>query len=127
MLDKSEAVLQMISSFDVMDENEQVAKVLAINHAVDAGVAEWIMWTPTQVVDSFMDFTAEGSGRLADMIASGDGMVRTMMEAGIYPESEFSLTNAAYTMRESFLDTLEAMVSYFDIHSKAKQLYYHRQ
>ena len=126
MLDKSEAVLQMISCFEAMDQNEEVAKVLAITDAIDKGVAEWVMWTPTQVVDSFMSFTAEGSERLAEMISSGDGMVRTMMEAGIYPESEFSLTNAAYTMRESFLDTLEAMVSYFDIHSKAKELYYHR-
>lgn len=127
MLSKSEAVLQMVSAFDAVDQNQEVAKVLAITDAVDAGVHEWVMWTPMDVVDSFMSFTAEGSERLADMIASGDGMVRTMMEAGVYPEGEFSLSNAAFTMRESFLDTLEAMVYYFDMHSKAKELYYHRQ
>jgi len=127
MLSRAEAVLQMISAFEAMDENEEVAKVLAITDAVDSGVAEWVTWTPMEVVDSFMSFTAEGSQRLADMISAQDDMVRTMMQAGVYPEGEMSLTNAAFTMRESFLDTLEALVSYFDIHSKSKELYYHKQ
>lgn len=126
MLSRAEAVLQMISAFESMDENEEVAKVLAITDAVDSGVATWVTWTPMEVVDSFMSFTAEGSQRLADMISAQDDMVRTMMQAGVYPEGEMSLKNAAFTMRESFLDTLEALVSYFDIHSKAKELYYHR-
>lgn len=126
MLNRAEAVLKMISAFESMDENEEVAKVLAITDAVDSGVATWVTWTPMEVVDSFMSFTAEGSQRLADMISAQDDMVRTMMQAGVYPEGEMSLKNAAFTMRESFLDTLEALVSYFDIHSKAKELYYHR-
>lgn len=126
MLSRAEAVLQMISAFESMDENEEVAKVLAITDAVDSGVATWVTWTPMEVVDSFMSFTAEGSQRLADMISAQDDMVRTMMQAGVYPEGEMSLKNAAFTMRESFLDTLEALVSYFDIHSKARELYYHR-
>lgn len=125
MQHKAEAVLSMISAFSAVDENEEVAKVLAITDAVDNGVATWLTWTPMDVVNSFLDFTAEGSERLASMIASGDPMVRTMMEVGVYPEGEFSLTNAAYTMRESFLDTLEAMICYFDMHAKAKELYYH--
>tara|TARA_R100001510_G_C7656934_1_gene217724 strand:- start:14282 stop:14665 length:384 start_codon:yes stop_codon:yes gene_type:complete len=122
--EKYESVLRMINSFTAIDKNEEVAKVLAINDAVENGVAQWVMWTPMDVVNSFMDFTAEGSQRLADMIAAGDPMVQTMMQAGVYPEGEFSLENAAFTMRESFLDTLEAMIYYFDIHDKCKQLYY---
>jgi|TARA_R100000482_G_C5132089_1_gene152677 hypothetical protein len=122
--EKYESVLRMINAFNAIDENEEVAKVLAINDAVEYGVAQWVMWTPMDVVNSFMDFTAEGSQRLADMIAAGDPMVQTMMQAGVYPEGEFSLKNAAFTMRESFLDTLEAMIYYFDIHDKCKQFYY---
>jgi hypothetical protein len=113
----------MISSFEVMHENEEVAKVLAVTDAVDHGVDEWVTWTPMNVVDSFMSFTAEGSQRLAEMFAAQDPMIRTMMQAGVYPEGEMSLKNTAFTMRESFLDTLEAMNCYFDMHEKSKELY----
>lgn len=121
---KAEGILEMISRYEVKNQNEEVAKVLAITDAVDNGVEEWCTWTPMNVVDSFMDFTADGSERLAKMISSGDEMVKVMMQAGVYPEGEFSLTNAAYTMRESFLDTLEAMIYYFDIHERAREIYF---
>jgi hypothetical protein len=116
----------MIGAFEICSEAEEVAKVLAITDAVDHGVSQWIMWTNVEIVNSFMGYAAEGSERLALMIASGDDMVKTMLEAGVYPQEEFSLTKAAFTMRESFLDTIEAMGCYFDIHNKAKELYYHR-
>jgi hypothetical protein len=126
MREISDRVLVMIGAFEICSEAEEVAKVLAITDAVDHGVSQWIMWTNVEIVNSFMGYAAEGSERLALMIASGDDMVKTMLEAGVYPQEEFSLTKAAFTMRESFLDTIEAMGCYFDIHNKAKELYYHR-
>lgn len=115
----------MMSAFDICNESEEVGKILAITDAVDHGVDVWVGWGPVTVVNSFMSYSAEGSERLANMISSGDDMVKTMLAAGVYPQEEFSLTRAAFTMRESFLDTLEAMACYFDIHQKSKELYYH--
>ena len=122
---KADRVLTMLSSFEVCSQTEEVGKVLAITDAVDHGVDAWVAWDPITVVNSFMSYTAEGSERLANMISSQDDMVKVMLSAGVYPQEEFSLTHAAFTMRESFLDTLEAMVCYFDMHHKSKELYYH--
>lgn len=122
----NERVFTMIQSFEIVTEAEEVGKILAINDAAENGVDVWIGWSGVDICNSFMGYTSEGSERLATMFASQDQMLRIMMEAGVYPEQEFSLGNAAYTMREAFLDTIEAMGCYFDIHTKAKQLYYHK-
>lgn len=126
MMGKSERVLTMIGSFDIGNQAEEVGKVLAITDAVDHGVHAWVEWSSTDVCRSFMSYAAEGSKRLATMIASQDDMVKVMLAAGVYPQEEFTLTHAAFTMRESFLDTIEAMTCYFDIHEKARELYYHK-
>lgn len=122
-----ERVFIMIQSFEICNEAEEVGKVLAINDATLNGVMTWIGWSGVDICNSFMGYAAEGSQRLTTMFSAQDDMVKIMMQAGVYPEGEFSLGNTANTMREAFLDTLEAMACYHDIHTKAKELYYHKR
>jgi len=122
-----ERVFLMIQRFEICSEAEEVGKVLAINDATLHGVMTWIGWSGVDICNSFMGYAAEGSERLATMFSAQDDMVKIMMQVGVYPEGEFSLGNTANTMREAFLDTIEAMACYYDIHTKAKALYYHER
>ena len=129
---KEEAIAYIIDYASDLPPKEAMACHMAANDLHEYGIEDWIDWTPECIHDIFYGIISEASGNSIDKVEShvvGENFIDELNIEGYIGEGENGQERIDFLatmkdMRKSMLEGMEAMRTYYEIHSIIRKKYY---
>lgn len=129
---KEDAIRFIIEYAAELPAKQALACHMAATDVQEFGIEDWIEWTPMAILDTFSEIMTESSANSIDRVqaySKGEEFLDELILEGYVTTEGDDQERIDYiltmqNMRDSMLEGLDAMRTYFEVQQKIRQKYY---